>query len=77
MVGMHQRELTQNELKREYGEPRTLTVLMARRRHPAVGRNRLYQAMKTGALPSVRVGRRIAIATPALDAWVMSGCPVE
>jgi excisionase family DNA binding protein len=57
--------------------PYTLTVAMARMRHPAVGKNRLYAALASGALSSARVGRRIAIPVTALDAWVMSGCPVS
>jgi excisionase family DNA binding protein len=57
--------------------PQTLTVPMARMRHPAVGKNRLYAAMTSGTLPSVRVGRRIAIPVATLDAWVMNGCPVN
>lgn len=54
----------------------TLTVRLARYRHPAVGRNRLYDAMRSGDLHAVKVGRRIAIAIDALDAWVAAGCPV-
>jgi excisionase family DNA binding protein len=46
-------------------------------RHPAVGKNKLYAAMTSGSLPSVRVGRRIAIPVETLDAWVMNGCPVN
>lgn len=57
--------------------PETLTVALARMRHPAVGKNRLYAAMTSGALSSARVGRRIAIPVAALDAWVMAGSPVE
>lgn len=56
--------------------PHTMTVAMARMRHPAVGKNRLYAAMTSGALFSARVGRRIAIPVTELDEWVMSGCPV-
>jgi excisionase family DNA binding protein len=57
--------------------PSTLTIPMARDRHPAVGRNRIYAAIAAGALPAVRVGRRIAIRVEDLDAWVMAGCPVQ
>jgi excisionase family DNA binding protein len=56
-------------------EPRTVTVAIARSLHPAVGRNAIYQAMRCGALEHVRVGKRIAIPTEQLDAWVMRGCP--
>jgi hypothetical protein len=55
--------------------PRTVTVRLARERHPSVGRNRLYLAMQSGALPSVSVGKRLAILVEDLDAWVASGCP--
>jgi hypothetical protein len=55
--------------------PRTFTVAMARARHPAVGRNRIYTALQSGVLPSVVVGKRIAIDVDDLDHWVMSGCP--
>lgn len=57
--------------------PSTLTPAMARQRHPAVGRNRLYQAIRTGALRGVRVGRRTAIDVMELDDWVRAGCPIE
>jgi len=57
--------------------PQTITVAMARMRHPAIGKNRLYVAMTSGALSSARVGRRIAIPVAALDAWVMAGSPVD
>ncbi len=54
----------------------SLTVPLARRRHPAVGRNRIYAAIATGTLPAVRVGKRLAIGVPEMDAWVALGCPV-
>ncbi len=57
--------------------PQTITVAMARMRHPAVGKNRLYAAMSSGALRNARVGRRIAIPVSELDDWVMSGCPTS
>ena len=56
--------------------PASLTVQLARHRHPAVGRNRIYAAIATGALPAVRVGKRLAIGTMDMDAWVASGCPL-
>lgn len=55
----------------------SLTPAMARERHPAVARGRLYAALRSGALPSVRVGRRTAIAIQDLDDWVAQGGPVE
>lgn len=55
---------------------RTLTVALARKRHPAVGRNRIYTAMRSGSLRSARVGQRNAIPVEDLDAWVMNGCPI-
>lgn len=56
-------------------EPVTLTVAMARRRHPAVGRNRIYSAIASHALPAIKVGKRLAIHVDELDAWVRAGCP--
>lgn len=56
--------------------PVSLTVQLARHRHPAVGRNKIYAAIATGALPAVRVGKRLAIGTMDMDAWVASGCPL-
>lgn len=58
-------------------EPVTVPLSMARQRHPAVGRTRFYTALRSGTLPSVRVGRRTAIRVDALDAWVALGCPTE
>jgi excisionase family DNA binding protein len=57
--------------------PNTLTVEMARKRHPAVARNRIYNAVRSGSLPGIKVGKRLAIPTEELDHWVMAGCPVE
>jgi hypothetical protein len=56
--------------------PRTFTVAMARARHPAVGRNRIYTALQAGVLPSVAVGKRTAIDVDDLDDWVRDGCPL-
>lgn len=58
-------------------EPISVTVAMAREAHPALGRNRLYAAMRTGALPSVRVGKRICIRLSALNQWVEAGAPMQ
>jgi hypothetical protein len=55
----------------------TLTVPMCLQRHPAVGRTRLYLAMKAGTLRSIRVGKRLAITPQDLDIWVASGCPIS
>ena len=57
--------------------PRTVTVAMALERHPAVGRNRIYLALGSGALPSARAGKRIAIAVEDLDEWVLANCPKD
>lgn len=57
--------------------PLTVTVPLARERHPAVGRNRMYAAITSGALPAVKVGKRLAIPIDELDRWVMSGCPTR
>lgn len=35
-----------------------------------IGRNVAYEAVKTGALPSHRIGRRILIPRVALDRWL-------
>lgn len=58
-------------------QPVTLTVALARQRHPAVGRNTLYAGIRSGRLAAVRVGKRLAISLSALDAWVEAGCPTE
>lgn len=55
--------------------PATLTVHLARQRHPAVGRNRIYEGIRAGRLKAVQVGRRLAIAVEDMDAWVAAGCP--
>lgn len=57
--------------------PASVTISMARQRHPAVGRNRIYEAIATGALTGVRVGKRLAIPVEALDAWVAEGAPTD
>ena len=59
------------------GPSATLTVPLARLRHPAVGRNRIYRAIASGALEAVRVGKRYAIDVNGMDLWVARGCPVE
>jgi len=56
-------------------EPQTTTVALALMRHPAVGRNRLYTAINSGALRSVPVGKRTSILIADLDEWVQRGCP--
>jgi len=58
-------------------ERRTTTVEEARQMHPAVGRGRLYAALKEGQIRSAKVGKRIAIDVADLDSWVMAGAPVE
>ena len=55
----------------------TTTVREARRRHPAVGRGRLYTALKNGDIRSVKVGKRIAVDVCDLDRWVMAGAPLS
>jgi hypothetical protein len=45
--------------------------------HPAVGRGRLYAALRQGQIRSARAGKRIAIDVQDLDRWVMNGCPVD
>lgn len=58
-------------------EPKTMTVSMARGRHPAVGKNRIYEAISGQALPAIKVGRRLAIDVHEFDAWVEAGCPTQ
>ena len=55
--------------------PRTVTVALAKDLHPAIGRNRMYRAIQSGALRGARVGKRFAIPVDELDAWVMAGAP--
>ena len=58
-------------------ERRTTTVEEARQMHPAVGRGRLYAALREGQIRSAKVGKRFAIDVADLDRWVMAGAPVE
>ena len=57
--------------------PASLTVPLARQRHPAVGRNRIYAAIASGSLTGIRVGKRLAIPVDELDEWVAAGAPTE
>ena len=56
---------------------KTTTVSEARAMHPAVGRGRLYAALRQGQIRNARAGKRIAIDVQDLDRWVMNGCPVD
>lgn len=38
-----------------------------------VGRNTLYDAVKRGEIPHIRIGRRILIPTSALEAFLRCG----
>ena len=59
------------------GERLTLTVEEAARLL-GVGRRTAYEAVRTGALPSVRLGRRILIPRKALLVMLeQDGCPDE
>jgi len=55
--------------------PKTVTVTLAKQMHPSLGRTRIYRATRSGALNSVRVGKRLAIPVEDLDAWVLAGAP--
>lgn len=55
--------------------PKTVTVTLAKQMHPSLGRTRIYRATRSGALHSVRVGKRLAIPVEDLDAWVLAGAP--
>lgn len=55
--------------------PASLTVPLARQRHPAVARNRIYAAIASGSLTGIRVGKRLAIPVNELDEWVAAGAP--
>ena len=57
-------------------ERRTTTVEEARQMHPAVGRGRLYAALREGQIRSAKVGKRFAIDVVDLDRWVMDGAPL-
>ncbi len=57
--------------------PASLTVRLARQRHPAVGRNRIYDAIASGTLSGIRVGKRLAIPVDELDEWVAAGAPTN
>ena len=57
--------------------PASLTVSLVRQRHPAVGRNRIYEAIANGVLAGVRVGKRLAIPVDEVDEWVAAGAPTE
>jgi excisionase family DNA binding protein len=50
---------------------------MVRQRHPAVGRNRIYEAIANGVLTGVKVGKRLAIPVDDVDEWVAAGAPTE
>lgn len=56
---------------------RTTTVKEARQMHPAVGRGRLYAALREGHIRSAKVGKRFAIDVADLDRWVMAGGPTN
>lgn len=56
-------------------ERRTTTVEEARQMHPAIGRGRLYTALRAGQIRNAKVGKRIAIDVADLDRWVMAGAP--
>jgi excisionase family DNA binding protein len=58
-------------------ERRTTTVEEARQMHPAVGRGRLYAALREGQIRSAKVGKRFAIDVADLDRWVMAGSPIN
>lgn len=57
--------------------PASLTISLSLARHPAVGKNRLYAAIASGALLGIKVGRRLAIPVDELDEWVAAGAPLE
>lgn len=38
--------------------------------HLGVGRNRIYDLIRTGELPYIRIGRTIRIPTETLAAWI-------
>jgi len=55
--------------------PTTVTVTIAKQMHPSLGRTRIYRATRSGALQSVRVGKRLAIPVEDLNTWVLAGAP--
>ncbi len=38
-----------------------------------VGRSKVYELIRTGVIPSVRVGSRVRVPTEALRAWIAAG----
>ena len=44
-----------------------LTVPEWRRRHPYLGKNKVYKAVGDGTLKSIRIGGKILVASDALD----------
>ena len=44
-----------------------LTVPEWRRRHPYLGKNKVYTAVGDGTLKSIRIGGKILVASDALD----------
>jgi excisionase family DNA binding protein len=44
-----------------------LTVAKFKERNPALGKNLIYDAVREGRLPSIRIGGKILIPSDALD----------
>ena len=44
-----------------------LTVARFRERNPQLGKNLVYEAVRDGRLPSIRIGGKILIPSDALD----------
>ena len=69
------------EIAESYGTTETerewLTAEQFRKRNPRLGKNLIYNAVRDGQLPSIRLGGKILIPSDALDklleAWMPSG----
>jgi excisionase family DNA binding protein len=42
-----------------------------------IGRNTTYEAIRSGALPSIRIGRRILVPKKALELFLLEGPVVQ
>lgn len=59
------------EIAEAAGGPITKDLMTAEEvaRWTGLGRGRIYEMMATGALPTVRIGKRVRVYRPALESW--------
>ena len=50
-----------------HGERAWLTVAEFRNRHPALGKNLVYESVREGRIPAIRIRGKILIPSDALD----------